>query len=109
MKNIGKNAGGYFHPAAALDDYGWMQANVARICATRDRLIAELRGRGFTVLDSETNFVLARRPGVNLEPLYLQLKSQGVLVRYFNTAELFDALRISVGTDAEVDALLAAL
>ncbi|MBI3782541.1 MAG: histidinol-phosphate transaminase [Deltaproteobacteria bacterium] len=95
--------------AAALDDYSWMTENVARICRTRGRLIKELRARAFSVLDSQTNFVLARRPGVSLEPLYRQLKERGVLVRYFATPELFDALRISVGTDAEIDALLAAL
>jgi len=53
--------------------------------------------------------VLARRPGQNLEPVYASLKEHGILVRYFATPELEDALRISVGTDAEVDALLTAL
>jgi histidinol-phosphate aminotransferase len=95
--------------AAALDDYEWMTANVARIRATRSRLTEALRGRGFRVLDSQANFVLARRPGDSLEPLYLQLKERGILVRYFRTPELFDALRITVGTEDQTDALLAAL
>jgi histidinol-phosphate aminotransferase len=95
--------------AAALDDYEWMRANVARICATRTRLTVALRERGFVVLPSEANFVLARRPGQSLEPLYEGLKAGGVLVRYFATAELFDALRITVGADEEIDALIAAL
>jgi histidinol-phosphate aminotransferase len=95
--------------AAALDDYAWMQANVARIRHTRARLSGACAERGFVVLPSHSNFVLARRAGHSLEGLYLELKARGILVRYFATPELRDALRITVGTDAEIDALLAAL
>lgn len=95
--------------AAALEDYEWMRANVARICATRTRLSSELRRRGFEVLPSQANFVLARRPGQVLEGLYRSIREQGILVRYFPIPELRDALRISVGTDKEVDALLRAV
>jgi histidinol-phosphate aminotransferase len=94
---------------AALEDYAWMQANVARICRTRARLIDGLRRHGFTVLPSQSNFVLARRPGRSQEGTYLALKERGILVRYFATPELHDALRITVGTDAQIDALLQAL
>ena len=94
---------------AALEDYPWMEANVARIRRTRQRLTRELLERGFLVLPSQSNFVLARRPGRNLEGVYHGLKGRGILVRYFSVAELADALRITVGTDAEIDALLAAL
>jgi histidinol-phosphate aminotransferase len=94
---------------AALEDYEWMQANVARVRATRARLSEALRQRRFEVLPSQANFVLARRPGKVLERLYLAIRERGILVRYFAVPELRDALRISVGTDAEVDALLAAI
>jgi histidinol-phosphate aminotransferase len=94
---------------AALEDYAWMEANVARIRRTRERLTDALGARGFTVLPSQSNFVLARRPGHNMESVYAGLKQRGVLVRYFATPELADALRVTVGTDAEIDALLAAL
>jgi histidinol-phosphate aminotransferase len=93
----------------ALEDYAWMQANVARICATRARLRDGLRRCGFAVLPSQANFVLARYPGRALGNVYGALKSRGILVRYFDTPELYDALRITVGTDADIDALLAAL
>jgi len=95
--------------AAALDDYEWMQRNVARIRATRERLTSSLRALGFAVPPSQANFVFARRPGRDLEPVYLGLRSRGVLVRYFATPELRDGLRISVGSDAETDLLLKAL
>lgn len=94
---------------AALDDREWMQANVRRVCATRDRLVAALRELGFAVPPSCANFVLARRPGCDLQGVYERLKARGILVRHFATPELRDALRISIGTDAEVDALLVAL
>jgi len=94
---------------AALEDYEWMQANVARIRATRERLSAELRGRGFEVLPSQANFILARRPGEVLEDLYLRIRDRGVLVRYFAIPELRDAMRISIGTEEETDTLLAAV
>jgi histidinol-phosphate aminotransferase len=94
---------------AALQDYAWMQANVEKIRATRARMITGLRDRGFAVPPSEANFVLARRPGHNLQSVYDGLKSRGILVRYFATPQLYDALRISVGTEDETDALLAAL
>lgn len=94
---------------AALEDYAWMQANVARIRRTRSDLIQGLGKRGFSVLPSQSNFVLARRPGQDQERTYLGLKSKGILVRYFPTPELRDALRISVGTDEEIAALLRAL
>jgi len=91
---------------AALGDYEWMRANVARIRATRERLTGELRQRGFEVLPSQSNFVLARRRGEVLENLYLRIREGGVLVRYFAIPELRDALRISIGTDDEIDTLL---
>lgn len=94
---------------AALEDVPWMRQNVARVRATRARLSARLNQLGFDVPQSEANFVLARRPGENLEPLYDGLKRQGILVRYFAVPELRDALRITVGTEEETDTLLAAL
>ncbi len=95
--------------SAALDDYAFMLENSARVRAARSELSAGLHERGFEVLPSEANFVLARRRGENLGPLQRQLKERGVLVRFFDTPELGDALRITVGTPEEVAALLRAL
>jgi histidinol-phosphate aminotransferase len=91
---------------AALDDLGWMQQNIAQIVQTRERLTRSLRDLGFQVFPSEANFVLARLPGQNLAPLYLELKNRGILVRYFNQTRLQDCLRITVGTEEEIDLLL---
>lgn len=92
---------------AALDDQEAMQEHVRRVCATRERMTARLRELGFSVTSSQANFVLARRPGEDLADVAAGLRDRRVLVRYFK--DLPDALRISVGTDPQVDALLAAL
>jgi histidinol-phosphate aminotransferase len=94
---------------AALEDYDWMRQNVAKIRATRARLSNSLRELGYFVYDSHTNFVLARKVGVPQEGIYLGLKDRGILIRYFSTPELADCLRITVGTDEQIDQLLTAM
>ncbi len=99
---------------AALEDIDAMRANAARVCATRARLCAELRTLGFYVWDSQANFVLARLgerwASCTAAELYAELKERRILVRYFaSPPRLADCLRISVGTDEEIAALLAAL
>jgi histidinol-phosphate aminotransferase len=91
---------------AALDDLEYMRANVMKILATRDRLSQLLQSLGFTVFPSESNFILAKYPGDKARFLYEELKRRKVLVRYFPLRRLEDALRITVGTDAEADVLL---
>jgi histidinol-phosphate aminotransferase len=94
---------------AALGDLATVAGNLARIRATRAALARGLERLGFTVLPSQANFVLARRPGTDLAPLAASLAGRDILVRHFATPRLADALRITVGTDEEVGTLLAAL
>ncbi len=94
---------------AALEDLETMRANAARIRATRQRLTQRLRGLGLHVWDSEANFVLARSSAPPAFWLYEQLKQRRVLVRYFAQRRLEDCLRITVGTDAEIDDFLGVL
>jgi histidinol-phosphate aminotransferase len=95
--------------AAALADPAHMQANVARIQATRTRLTAALARRGFGVSPSDTNFVWARPRRGGAVQVYEKLKALGILIRYFPGPRTGDHVRITVGTDEEVDRLLAAL
>jgi len=95
--------------AAALDDIETMRANARRVVAARQRLTARLRDMGFQVWDSQANFVLARIASPPAAQLHAGLKERGILVRYFETPRLSDCLRISIGTDAEIGALLEAL
>ena len=94
---------------AALDDLESMRANAARIQATRQRLTGRLRELGFYVWDSQANFVLARTPGPSAAGLYEALKERRILVRYFAQRRLEDCLRISIGTDEEIDTFLGVL
>ena len=94
---------------AALDDIGHMRANAAAIQTTRSRLITHLATLGFTLPISAANFVLAQ---INEPPaayLYQELKKRRILVRYFNQRRLQDCLRITVGTDVEIDTFLKVL
>ncbi|GAB4341127.1 MAG: histidinol-phosphate transaminase [Candidatus Abyssubacteria bacterium] len=94
---------------AALDDMEYMRQNVERIVKTRNRLSSSLSDMGFFVYPSESNFVLARYPNGSARELYEHLKRQKILVRYFPLRRLEDCLRITVGTEEEIDSLLDAL
>lgn len=90
----------------ALQDLPWMNRNARRIRQSRKRLSNALRRLGFQVYPSHANFVLARKPGENLKPVYEALKRRMILVRYFDAPRLQDCLRITVGAPKEVQALV---
>jgi histidinol-phosphate aminotransferase len=95
--------------AASLADPDWTRANIQRIQSTRERLATALLERGISVIPSEANFVLARFGSrERARSMFQHLKNSAILVRYFDLPELWDALRISVGTDEEIDSLVAA-
>ena len=94
---------------AALADVEYMRENVARIKATRSRLTKGLRGLGLDPLPSQTNFVFVRCGRGRARRLFEALKTRGVLVRFFEEPGTDDALRITVGTDGEIDRLLVEL
>jgi histidinol-phosphate aminotransferase len=91
--------------AAALEDQGHFRANRDRILATRERLTRELRALGFTVTDSRANFVWCTGHPRPVE-IYEALKAKNVLVRLMRYPGHPPGLRVTVGTDAEVDQLL---
>lgn len=91
---------------AALEDQAWLREVRAKILATRARLIETLKGLGFAVTPSHANFVWCRRSDRPVKAIYEELKRRKILVRYMNYAGYGDGLRISVGSDAEIDRLL---
>ena len=95
--------------AEALRDANWMRRNVAKVVHTRAAAETRLRKLGFVVPPSQANFVLARMPGRDMAPVARGLRRAGILVRHFATPLLHDALRISIGTPAEMNALFRAL
>ncbi len=94
---------------AAIDDQSWLTETRAKIVATRERLTASMRELGFCPVPSQSNFVWCPHATIAVKPLYEQLKASRVLVRYMNYAGWGDGLRISVGSDEQVDACLGLL
>jgi len=94
---------------AAIDDQAWLAENRAKVLSMRARLTARLRELGFTVVDSQANFVWAMHPRKAAKELYEQLKAAQVLIRYMNYAGWGDGIRVSVGSDDQIDALLTLL
>jgi len=95
--------------AAALKDQAAMRANVARIIQTRDRISSELSSRGYTVYPSAANFLWVRPDGITAAKLFQHLREKNVLTRYFQGKHTGDCLRITIGTDEQMDAFLNAL
>lgn len=94
---------------AAMQDQAHKNEAAEKVKRSRAKLTMDLKNLGFTVLNSQGNFVLATAPNNSAESLYLALKERGILVRYFKQPGLSDKLRISVGTEAQNQTLLEAL
>jgi histidinol-phosphate aminotransferase len=94
---------------AAIDDQAWLAETRSKILATRGRLTTALRELGFAVVDSQANFVWCTHPAAPARPIYERLKANGVLVRYMSYPNWGDGLRISVGSDEQIDACLTML
>jgi len=93
----------------ALEDEEYTRQNCQTIMENRAYTTEKLREMGFTVLDSKANFIFAGHPGISGENLYQKLKEKGILVRYFSASRLCHAVRITIGTKAQMDGLLAAV
>lgn len=94
---------------AAILDQDHMRANVERIKTTRARFLVELEDIGFTVVPSQTNFVWAKPSGINASILYEELYKRRILIRYFPGEKTGDFVRITIGTDKEIDELLSVI
>ena len=95
--------------AVAYRDVDHRREMVARVCASRQRLAGGLAELGFRVWPSEANFLLVRPADGQARHVYDALKANGILVRYFDARGLDDKLRITVGTNAQNDRLVAVL
>ena len=94
---------------ASLQDESYFQESRARVMAGRERLTGGLARLGFEVLPSCANFVFARHPAHAGGALAAALRQQAVIVRHFSAPRISDYLRITVGTDEQIDRLLSAL
>ncbi len=92
---------------ATLDEWSYFQQNVKKICATRERTTSELAKLGFFVYPSQTNFVFARPPApLTAKQWFDGLRARNILVRWWDADRIRDFVRVSIGTDEEMDKLL---
>lgn len=94
---------------AALADHAYFEQTRQMIIASRERLAAALQALGFEVSPSAANFVLTRHPQHDAGQLAAALRQRMILVRHFKLPRIEQYLRITVGTDAECETLIAAL
>ena len=94
--------------AAAMEDEDYFNLTRTAVMRERERLKKEFSSLGFSLTPSLANFILARHGGIGGRELYLALKARGVLVRWLG-GELEDYVRISVGSEGQNEALLAAV
>jgi len=94
---------------AAIDDQAWRAENRIKIVHTRARLTEGMKRLGFEPVPSQANFVWNVHPDRPVRSLYEQLKNAGVLVRYMEYPAWGDGLRVTVGTDPQIDAFLSLL
>ncbi|MGE5320332.1 MAG: histidinol-phosphate transaminase [Hyphomicrobiaceae bacterium] len=95
---------------ASVEDHAYFESICRKVVATRIRLVAEMEDMGFQVLPSAANFIFARHPGHEGAMLAAALRERSIIVRHFkNPARIAPFVRITIGTDAQCDTLLAAL
>lgn len=95
--------------AAAIADNEYYDNNIAKIVATRAKTTAQLEALGFKCTDSKANFIFASNDKIPAAELASELRKKGILVRYFNKAKIDNYLRITVGTDEEMQTLVDAI
>ncbi len=94
---------------AAFEDKEYFEETCQKVIRTRERTTDTLNQLGFEVLPSAANFVFAKHPNKDASVLFDLLREKGIVVRYFATPRLKDFLRISIGTEDEMNSLLAEL
>lgn len=92
--------------AEAIRDRAYFEETRSRIIATRERVKRELREMGYRCGDSMSNFLFVTHDTVSMEELFRELKEQNIYVRHFAKDRIRNYLRISIGTDEEMDVLL---
>lgn len=94
---------------ASVEDEAYFAETTAKVAATRERTKRELARLGFVFPDSRTNFVFAAHRTVPAQEIFEALRENGMYVRHWNKPRIGNYLRISIGTDEEMDKVLAFL
>ena len=94
---------------AAMEDEDYFRNCTQTVARNRDKTAEALKAMGFSLTDSKANFLFARSSRISGGDLYRKLKEKGILVRHFDKTRLEDRLRITVGSEEQMEALLNAL
>ena len=94
---------------AAMEDEDYFRACTAAVCSSRAWTVQELEKLGFTVLPSQTNFIFAGTDAIPGGELYRRLKESGILVRWFDADRIRNFVRITIGSQAQMTALVNAI
>ena len=92
--------------AASIEDDEYFKSTCKKVIETRERVTLELKKLGFDVLDSQTNFIFATHNKHNMKSLFEYLKTQKVFIRYFSLPRIENYVRITIGTNEEMDIFL---
>ena len=90
----------------AVKDDAYFKATTAKIIATRERVKGELKKLGFTFPDSKANFIFASHAAKPAKEIFQALRNADIFVRYWDKPRINNSLRITVGTDEEMDKLI---
>ena len=91
---------------ASLNDEEYFKSTIDKIINTREKTVDSLRNLGFSVCPSSTNFIFASHPKIAATDILNYLKKNNIYVRHFDLPRISDYLRITVGTDYEMDCLI---
>lgn len=94
---------------ASVEDEAYFAETTAKVIATRERTKRALAGLGFVFPDSKTNFIFAAHRTVPAREIFEALRANGMYVRHWDKPRIGNYLRISIGTDEEMDKVLAFL
>jgi len=94
---------------ASIKDDKYYRETTKKIIATREKTINELRKRHYRVLESAANFIFASPPDNNASDIHTGLDQKNILIRYWNKPVIKDWLRISIGTDKDMQQFFTAL
>lgn len=103
------NCAAISYAVAAVEDEEYFREMIARVIKTREWTVGELKKLGFTCLDSSANFVFATHESIEAVKIFEYLKSQNIYVRYFKKPRIDNYLRITIGTDEQMNKLITTL
>lgn len=91
---------------ASMNDSDYIKENALKIIETREYTKKELKALGFVMPESYANFIFVKHQDYDANELFLKLREQGILVRYFNKPRIDQYLRITIGTQKQMERLI---